>query len=110
MTDCGRSGGPTQRGWKRASERTVTMARAFNMREGFTRADDQLPQRFFQPTTVGALKETAIDPAAMDRAIHTFYRMMGWDSETGVPTAEKLEELEIGWAVEEMAKAGIKAP
>ena len=94
----------------KVGERAVTLARAFNMREGLTHADDQLPQRFFQPTTVGALKETAIDPAAMDRAIHTFYRMMGWDGETGVPTAEKLEELEIDWAIEEMAKGGITAP
>ena len=94
----------------KVGERAVTLARAFNMREGLTSADDQLPRRFFQPTTVGALKETAIDPVAMDRAIHIFYRMMGWDSETGVPTAEKLEELEVEWAIEEMAKAGITAP
>ncbi len=94
----------------KVGERAVTLARAFNMREGLTRADDQLPKRFFQPTTVGALKETAINPAAMDKAIDTFYGMMGWDSETGVPTAGKLEELEMEWAIEEMAKAGITAP
>ena len=78
-------------------ERFSTMARAFNLREGLTAADDNLPRRFFSPTPRGALKDTAIDPDAMNRAIHMFYGMMGWDPETGVPTQEKLEELGIGW-------------
>jgi hypothetical protein len=30
--------------------------------------------------------------------------MMGWDVETGVPTVEKLQELDIGWAAEYLAK------
>ncbi len=94
----------------KVGERAATIARAFNIREGLSHADDQLPPRFFQPATRGPLKETAIDPAAMDKAIHSFYRRMGWDAETGMPTAEKLEELEIDWVVEELAKAGIKAP
>ena len=33
-------------------------------------------------------------------AIHTYYAMAGWDKETGVPTVEKLYELDIGWAAE----------
>tara|TARA_B100000315_G_C14005425_1_gene332077 strand:- start:7 stop:486 length:480 start_codon:yes stop_codon:yes gene_type:complete len=78
-------------------ERVATMARAFNLREGLTAADDSLPKRFFSPTPRGALSATAIDPEEMDRAIHTFYGMMGWDPETGVPTEEKLQELGIGW-------------
>jgi aldehyde:ferredoxin oxidoreductase len=75
------------------------MARAFNLREGLTAADDQLANRFFKPTPRGALKDTAIDPEAMQQAIHTFCTMMGWDAETGTPTPEKLQELGIGWAV-----------
>lgn len=91
-------------------ERAVTLARAFNMREGLTSADDRLPDRFFQPTTSGALKNTAIDPEAMEKAIHTYYGMMGWDKQTGVPTADKLEELEMNWAVDAMAAGGVKSP
>ncbi|MFH1141890.1 MAG: aldehyde ferredoxin oxidoreductase C-terminal domain-containing protein, partial [Chloroflexota bacterium] len=78
-------------------ERVATMGRAFNLREGLTAEDDHLPKRFFKPTPRGALKDTAIDLEAMNQAIHTFYSMMGWDPETGVPTQEKLEELGIGW-------------
>ncbi|MFC1935161.1 aldehyde ferredoxin oxidoreductase family protein [Chloroflexota bacterium] len=78
-------------------ERVATMGRAFNLREGLTAADDQLPKRFFSPTPRGALKDTALDPDVMNRAIHSFYSMMGWDRDTGVPTQEKLAELGIGW-------------
>ena len=88
-------------------ERVATMGRAFNLREGLTAADDVLPKRFFSPTPRGALKDSAIDPEAMSTAIHTFYNMMGWDPETGVPTQEKLEELGIKWVAGELA--GVKA-
>ncbi|NIR12817.1 MAG: aldehyde ferredoxin oxidoreductase, partial [Desulfobacterales bacterium] len=46
----------------KVSERTLTLARVYNLREGFTKADDWLPPRFFHPQTSGALSETAVDP------------------------------------------------
>ena len=82
----------------RQGERVATMSRVFNLREGLTAADDQLPQRFFSPAPRGALKDKAIDPEAMARATRTFYVLMGWDPVTGVPLPEKLEELGIAWA------------
>jgi aldehyde:ferredoxin oxidoreductase len=87
----------------RIGERVASMSRAFNMREGLTAADDSLPNRFFSPTPRGALKDKAIDPEAFDKAIHMFYGMMGWDSETGLPTPEKLQTLGIGWVDEHIA-------
>jgi len=89
----------------RLGERVATMARLFNLREGLTAADDQLPKRFFSPTPRGALKSTAIDAEAMNRAKRTFYTLMGWDPITGVPTQEKLEELSIGWVASEAVSA-----
>ncbi len=86
-------------------ERTATLSRVYNVREGFTAADDHLPKRFFSPTPRGGLKSTAIDPEAMQNAIHTFYFLMGWDKETGVPTPEKLGELGVSWAAEYLSKA-----
>ena len=80
----------------KTGERITTMARVFNIREGFGRKDDWLPGRFFNPRISGALSDTAIDPEKFREAIDTYYAMMGWD-ENGVPTREKLEELDIGW-------------
>ena len=84
----------------KAGERCVTMARVFNMREGWTRADDVLPPRMNTPHVSGTLNEKPVDPEVLDKAIGTFYGMMGWDPKTGAPTAAKLHELDIAWVRE----------
>jgi aldehyde:ferredoxin oxidoreductase len=79
-------------------ERALTLARIFNVREGFGPQDDRLALRSYGPTTSGALAEGGIDPEDLEEAVHAHYAMMGWDRETGVPTREKLWELDIAWA------------
>ena len=81
-------------------ERGVTMARLFNLREGLTRADDVLPARMATFHVSTSLNEKPVTPEVLDEAVSTFYGMMGWDSETGVPTKTRLQELDIAWAVE----------
>lgn len=78
------------------AERTLTLARVFNIREGFTREDDWLPPRFFQPQTSGPLSKTSVDPDQLQEAIDTYYAMMGW-TERGVPTKGTLHRLGVGW-------------
>ena len=80
----------------KVGERITTMARAFNIREGFTKKDDWLPERFFEPHTSGPLAETSIKPDELKSAIRNYYNMMGWDDD-GIPTKSKLEELELEW-------------
>ncbi|MFX1461845.1 MAG: aldehyde ferredoxin oxidoreductase family protein [Promethearchaeota archaeon] len=80
----------------KVGERITTMARVFNIREGFTDKDDWLPKRFFKPTTSGALVDTQINSEELKYAINIYYNMMGW-SDKGVPTKVKLEELDINW-------------
>lgn len=79
----------------RTAERILTLARSLNVREGLTAADDKLPQRFYQPKTDGVLANKPLDPAKMDKAKSYYYALMGWDTSTGVPLPEKLEELDI---------------
>jgi len=79
----------------RFGERVITTSRLFNVREGFTSADDILPaERFFQAKTDGILSDTYLDPAKMEKAKHFYYTLMGWDDQ-GVPLPEKVEELDI---------------
>jgi len=78
----------------RLGERVLTMARLFSVRQGLSAQDDVLPLRYFQPKTNGALSRTALDPQKMEKAKRYYYRLMGWDQE-GIPTPEKIEELEI---------------
>ncbi|MFH1086873.1 MAG: aldehyde ferredoxin oxidoreductase family protein, partial [Chloroflexota bacterium] len=84
----------------RVGERALTLARVFNMREGFTVEDDRLAERSYGPTIGGALADGGIDREDLREAVQTFYGMMGWNRETGAPTVEKLQELGVGWAAE----------
>jgi aldehyde:ferredoxin oxidoreductase len=88
----------------KVGERALNLARLFNAREGFTRADERLPQRFFEPFSSGPLAGQAIDPAALAAAQDTYYQMMGWDQSTAAPTLAKLQELDIEWAAEALPR------
>lgn len=83
-----------------SGERGVTMARAFNMREGLTRADDILPERMSEHHKSKTLNEKPITPEQLQQALTTFYGMMGWDPDTGEPTRVRLQELDVGWIAE----------
>jgi aldehyde:ferredoxin oxidoreductase len=75
-------------------ERIITTMRLFNFREGLTEADDALPERFYGPTTDGALVNLKPDPKSYERMRKYYYTLMGWDSR-GLPLPEKVEELDI---------------
>jgi len=83
-------------------ERGNTLARIFNIREGFTEKDDWLPPRFFKPKTSGALSKTSVNPEDLQKAKFTYYDMMGW-TEQGIPKQSTLEELDIAWAADKIS-------
>ena len=82
-------------------ERSNNLTRVFNVREGFRRADDTLPKRLFSPIEgEGALAGVAYPEDKFTQALTELYRLKGWDQETGIPTRQRLEELQIGWAAD----------
>ncbi len=83
----------------KVGEKSNTMARLFNLREGFTRADDNLPQRMFEPLENGKLEGVAVDRDEFEDLLSLYYSIAGWDNE-GVPTVGKLADLELLWAAE----------
>ena len=84
----------------KVSERCITMARAFNIRQGMTKADDYLPSRFFTAFTSGPLQGVSIDEEELKQAVDTYCAMVGWDKVNGAPTLAKLQELGIEWVAE----------
>lgn len=89
-------------GWNKSAdeyltigERILNMRKAFNMREGIKPSDYKLPDRAIGkiPLKKGPLKGVTID---MDELRKEFYSSVGWDMNTGGPTKEKLNELNIG--------------
>lgn len=81
----------------KVAERSETMARCFNVREGFTPEDDTLPERLFKPLEGGALEGKGTDKENLHELIRIYYAMAGWDLKTGIPTRARLAELELDW-------------
>lgn len=77
----------------KVAERTDTMSRCFNIGEGFSRKDDILPDRLFEPLGNGALQGKFIDRDKFEKALDTYYKLEGWDSE-GKPTESRLLQLD----------------
>ena len=77
-------------------ERALNLTRLFNVREGFRRQDDTLPQRLFrQAASRGPSKGEVVDKDSFEKMLDEYYQCMGWDPLSGIPTDQKLEELEI---------------
>jgi aldehyde:ferredoxin oxidoreductase len=75
-------------------ERRINLMRMFNMREGMDRSNDALPAKFFKPLTgTGPTSGVALDREVIEGALDEYYRLAGWDLETGRPTPETLERL-----------------
>ena len=83
-----------------AGERCITLEQAFNVREGKTKAMDTLPRRFFTPYASGPMQGVSVNEEDFKQAVDTYYAMVGWDRESGVPALGKLQELGIGWVDE----------
>lgn len=81
-------------------ERATNMARVYNIREGFSRKDDTLPERLFQGLDNGPLEGKAIPREEFEQALSVLYGLKGWDLESGRPTRERLEALNLGWAAD----------
>lgn len=81
----------------KVGERANTMSRLFNLREGFSAADDELPERMYEPLQNGKLEGVALDRQEVADALELYYNMAGWGN-NGVPTKAKLAELDLLWA------------
>ena len=88
---------------QRVGERINNLARVFNVKAGFTRADDKLPDRLMtEPLKEGASKGHVISKDDLNAMLDEYYRVREWDIKTGIPTKEKLLELGLGYAAEDL--------
>ncbi|MGC9333460.1 MAG: aldehyde ferredoxin oxidoreductase family protein [Anaerolineae bacterium] len=76
-------------------QRAQTLARLFNLREGFTAADDQLPKRVMTAFAEGPIAGSGISDEDFAWFKQRFYERMGWDPATGVPLEECLHRLAL---------------
>src|SRR5215204_4950878 len=69
------------------ARRIVVAKRLFNLREGWTRSEDRLPERFLsEPVALDSGRQATLTPERLDSMIAAYYNGRGLDSE-GVPAA-----------------------
>ncbi|MDP2916467.1 MAG: aldehyde ferredoxin oxidoreductase family protein [Dehalococcoidia bacterium] len=86
-------------------ERIFNLERAFNVREGFSRSHDNLPKRITsEPLVTGGTPGEGQVVRELDKFLDRYYQLRGWTKE-GVPSAQKLKELNLGSVLEDMAKS-----
>ena len=91
---------------EKVGERVNNLARAFNVREGFTRDDDSLPERILtEPLKDGNSKGHFISKAELNQMLDEYYAERGWNAQ-GVPSRQKLQELGLENAIAELEKSG----
>jgi aldehyde:ferredoxin oxidoreductase len=78
---------------RRVGERVWTLTRLFNVREGFDRSDDTLPDALTRAQVEGG--HEGLDGAEFERMLDAYYERLGWDAR-GRPTAETCDRLGLG--------------
>jgi len=82
-------------GLKKIVNRSRNLHRAFNNRIGMTRADEKPPQDHWKRRF----------PDLEEELLSTYYKFKGWNM-NGIPTKERLHELDLDYVAEDLEKRG----
>ena len=85
----------------RVGERAWNLKRMINRRLGLTRANDELPKLLREPYADGGAQGYVIP---LDEMLEAYYQARGWNPVTGMPTSQKLNDLNMDWVVEGVAR------
>lgn len=91
---------------RRAGERIINVERAFCMREGITRADDRLPDRFLEEPLPEECGPSAGLLFELEPMLDEYYADRRWDAERGWPTIDLLDDLDLPEVKRELLDAG----
>ncbi len=90
----------TAGGLATVGKRVWTLTRLFNVREGFTRADDELPPALREPLDSGPNAGQAVDTDQFDAMLDAYYRKRGWGA-NGRPARSLVDRLGLGETVDD---------
>jgi aldehyde:ferredoxin oxidoreductase len=83
----------------RWGERRNHLMRVYNLREGLSKKDDVLPDRFYQrPIDFGRLQGAVFERAEFNQLVELLYEMNGWDAD-GVPLPGTLYDHHLEWTL-----------
>jgi len=83
-------------GLKKIVNRSRNLHRAFNNRRGMTRADEKPPVDHWKKRF----------PEIEENLLSTYYTFKGWN-QNGIPTKERLHELDLDYVAEDLMQRGI---
>jgi aldehyde:ferredoxin oxidoreductase len=91
-----------------AGERTWNIEKAFNTRCGATRADDDIPERFFKEPLLGGGPSggAVVERDKFERILEEYYEDRKFDPKTGLPTRGGLEKLGLKHIADDLEKRG----
>jgi len=92
LTNAATGFGYTEKEYLKCGERIWNMTRLYNIREGISRKDDDLPERLKQPLPEGPSQGKMISQDMLDTMLDEYYDCRGWTKD-GIPGEEKLHEL-----------------
>ena len=93
----------TGEGLLEAAERVYNLLKVANVREGFGRKDDKFPENWFdEPAHKDYYENVKITREVAYKLLDDYYDERGWDVEKGIPTTEKLKELGLDFAVQDL--------
>ena len=86
-----------------AGERITNLQKMLNVREGFSKKDDILPERIYSEPLgekpaiylMDYYRTKKLTKQDVMKLVEDYYRERGWDPSTGIPTREKLKALEL---------------
>lgn len=91
-----------------AAERMFNVEKAYAVREGLTRDDDTIAEGWHKwPIANGPYKGMVVDKARLEEAKSEFYRLSGWNVDTGWPlkgTYERLMLSDVAQSLDEIRK------
>ena len=86
----------------KAGERVYNLSKAFNIRNGFGRKDDKLPDRVFDDEVLyGPTEGETLSRREFEEELDRYYDVRGWDEE-GVPSKNTLKRLDLAEVAEEL--------
>jgi aldehyde:ferredoxin oxidoreductase len=89
------------------AEKALTLEKAYNVREGFAREDEQISEFWFkEPIPDGPHKGKVIDRARFEKMKDEYYSLRGWDAETSWPIRETYERLGLKDVANSLQKQG----
>jgi len=89
------------------AEKALTLEKAYNVREGFARDDEEVDEFWFkEPIPDGPHKGKVLDRAKFEKMKDEYYKLRGWDTETSWPERGTYERLGLEDVANNLQKLG----